>query len=288
MARVLITGCGSGFGKVSALELARRGHQVFAGCRTAAAAEQLGAATTSLDTLTTLPLDVTDLPAIDRAIAQLMEVAGGVDVLVNNAGVARVGTLEDLDTEALRQIMETNFFGALWVTRAVLPAMRAQGAGRIIMVSSLSALVGLPGEGIYAASKAALEAAAESLRYEVDRFGIKICVIEPGAFDTAMPARIAASDLGPADSAYRALTSHLLARAQRNLGAGDDPQRVAELIADIAETDEPRFRYPAGRQAEQVVERLRGLSETQRAEFIREVNDTQWWSAGAHGPTGSV
>lgn len=283
MATILITGCGSGFGKLSAVELARRGHQVFASCRTLAAAEQLGAETAGLDGIATLALDVTDQASVDAAMRRIGD-AGAIDVLVNNAGIAQLGALEDLDADALRAVMETNFFGALRVTRAVLAGMRAQGEGRIIMVSSLSALVGLPGEGIYAASKAALEAAAESLRYEVDRFGIHVSVVEPGAFDTAMPARLAAGDAGSADSAYHGLISHLTARAQRQLGSGDDPQRVATLIADIAETDEPRFRYPAGRQAEQVVQRLRALDEAARADFIRAVNATQWWSAGADRP----
>lgn len=286
MARILITGCGSGFGKLSAIELARRGHRVFASCRTQAAVEALGAATAGPYGVAALPLDVTDPSAIDRAVARIVTSAGGLDVLVNNAGIARLGALEDLDGESLRQVMETNFYGALRVTRAALPSMRAKGAGRIIMVSSLSALVGLPGESIYAASKAALEAAAESLRYEVDRFGIHVSVIEPGAFDTSMPERIAASRPGPADSAYEPLINHLRSRAQRSIGSGDDPQRVADLIAEIVETEQPRFRYPAGRQAEQVVTQLRGLSDTDRADFIRAVNDTQWWSAGAVAPDG--
>ncbi|UCG74231.1 MAG: SDR family oxidoreductase [Chromatiales bacterium] len=284
MATILITGCGSGFGKLSAVELARRGHRVFASCRTLAAADQLGAETAGRDGIVPLALDVTDQASVDAAMRRIGDAAGAIDVLVNNAGIARLGALEDLDADALRGVMETNFFGALRVTRAVLAGMRTQGEGRIIMVSSLSALVGLPGEGIYAASKAALEAAAESLRYEVDRFGIHVSVVEPGAFDTAMPAKLAAGDAVPAASPYRPLLSYLTARAQRQLGTGDDPQRVATLIADIAETDEPGFRYAAGRQAEQVVQRLRALDESARADFIRGVNDTQWWSAGADRP----
>jgi NAD(P)-dependent dehydrogenase (short-subunit alcohol dehydrogenase family) len=266
------------------MELARRGHRVFATCRTAPAAAELDAATAGIDGLTTLALDVTDRPAVDAAVAAVLSAAGGVDVLVNNAGVAQLGALEDLDADALQRVMTTNFFGALWVTRAVLPAMRAQRSGRIVMVSSLSALVGLPGEGIYAASKAALEAAAESLRYEVERFGVQVCVIEPGAFDTAMPARLATAAPAPAHSAYCRLIDYLIDRARRQLGTGDDPQRMAELIAEIVVAEELRFRYPAGDQAAQVVQTLRGLGEADRATFIRAVNDTEWWSAGEDPP----
>lgn len=280
MARVLITGCSSGFGRLAAIELAARGHRVFAGCRDAATAPPFEPAAN----ITVLPLDVTVAAAVDAAVAAVGEQAGGLDVLVNNAGIAQPGALEELAEADLRRVMETNFFGALRLTRAVLPGMRSQGRGRIIMMSSLSALVGLPGEGIYAASKAALEAVAESLRYEVDRFGIQVCVIEPGAFDTGMPARVAAADPGPADSPYAPLLGHLQARAQHLAGGGDDPQRVAELIAALVVTDALQFRYTAGDQAARVVAALRELDAVERADFIHEVNDTGWWSAGADRP----
>jgi NAD(P)-dependent dehydrogenase (short-subunit alcohol dehydrogenase family) len=287
VARVLITGCGSGFGKLTALEFGQRGHQVFATCRTAGSAEQLAAEAYAIEGIQTFTLDVTDQAAIDRTIRGILARAESIDVLVNNAGIAHPGALEDLDPAAFRRVMETNFFGAVWMTRAVLPAMRAQGSGRIIMVSSLSALVGLPGESVYAASKAALEAAAESLRYEVDRFGIAVSVIEPGAFDTDMPHRIAATGAGEVGSPYAPLIAQLTERARRNLGSGDDPQRVAELICEVAEAEQPGFRYPAGAQAEQVVATLAALPEAQRAAFIRAVNETEWWSRGDPEPPGA-
>jgi NAD(P)-dependent dehydrogenase (short-subunit alcohol dehydrogenase family) len=281
MARVLITGCSSGFGKLSAAALAHRRHHVFAGCRMPDQAADLAASNDIPPGVVPLQLDVTDPDSVERAVADVCAAAGGIDVLINNAGVAIPGALEDQDEAALRQVMETNFFGALRVTRAVLPIMRAQGAGRIVMLSSLSALVGLAGEGIYAASKAALEAAAESLRFEVDRFGIQVCVLQPGAFDTGMPARIAAAETGPPGSAYRPLLEHLQARARNALGTGEDPLHVARCIADLIEREESLpFRQPVGRQAEAVVARLRVMDEAARADFIRDVNATAWWSAG--------
>jgi len=276
MGRVLITGCSSGFGQLAADELARRGHQVFAGLRQ----PRRAAPARAHASIRWVELDVTDAAAIDRVVAQMVSQAGGIDMLVNNAGIAAPGALEDLDVDVLHEAMATNFFGALRLTRAVLPIMRAQGAGRILMMSSLSAQVGLPGEGIYAASKAALAAAAESLRFEVDRFGIQVCLIEPGAFATGMPERIAAAGTGPAGSPYRPLLEHLLERARSALGSGDDPQRVADLIADLAEASELQFRYPVGQQAEQVVAALKELDEAARARFIQSVNDTRWWSNG--------
>lgn len=284
MAKVLITGCSSGFGLVTALEFARRNHEVFATCRSGESAAGMASEHADIPGLHWRQLDVTDEDATQSIVAGIVAEAGCIDVLVNNAGIAHPGAMEDLDSAVLRRVMDTNFFGAVWTTRAVLPAMRQQGNGCIIMVSSLSALVGLPGEGIYAASKAALEAAAEALRNEVERFGIRVYVIEPGAFFTAMPGKIAATDAGPENSPYAPLISFLTRLAARRLGAQDNPIHVARLIADIAESPPDEFRIPAGAQAEKVIPRLKNLDEQSRADFIRGVHETQWWSQGEPPP----
>ncbi len=285
MATALITGCSSGFGQLTAFEFARHAHKVYATVRTPAAVEKLqraaGDAGLSIDVV---PLDVTDREAIEPAVQRVLHEAGAIDVLVNNAGVTAVGALEDINESDIERVMRTNFFGPVWLTRAVLPQMRVQGGGHIIMVSSLSALVGLPGESVYAASKAALELAAEGLRHEVDRFNIHVSVVEPGLFNTGMPEKIAAASAYPSASAYSELIAFLVERMQRNLGSGDDPQTVAELIVRIAGEQAPGFRYPAGAQAERVVEKLAELQESDRASFIREVHGTAWWSDGNAQP----
>ena len=281
MSVVLITGCGSGFGAATALAFARRGDRVFAGVRNR---EQAAALVDSAEAEGLSPelieLDVTDRKAIQAAVAGVIASAGRIDVLINNAGIAATGAFEDIAEDVLQRIFNTNLYGPIWLTRAVLPHMREQQAGRIIMVSSLSALVGLPGDSAYAASKAALEAAAESLRYEVERFGIRVSVIEPGLFNTAMPAKMAETASCPEDSAYQPLIAHLMQRLRSRLGEGDDPQRVAELLIEIVAAERPAFRYPAGGQAEQVVPRIIGLDATAREALIREVGGTEWWSAG--------
>ncbi len=286
MATALITGCSSGFGQLTAFEFARHAYSVYATVRTPAAVEKLErAAATAKLRIEVLPLDVTDREAIQPAVQRVLDEAGAIDVLVNNAGVTAVGALEDIDEADLERVMRTNFFGPVWLTRAVLPQMRVQGSGHVIMISSLSALVGLPGESVYAASKAALELAAEGLRHEVDRFGIHVSVVQPGLFNTRMPEKIASAGSYPKASPYAELIAFLVERMQRNLGSGDDPQKVAELIVRIAGEQTPEFCYPAGAQAERVVEKLGELRESDRSSFIREVHGTAWWSDGDAQPT---
>lgn len=277
MAIVLITGCGGGFGRHTALAFAARGDTVYAGTRSGGIAD----ATDAAPHLHWLQLDVTDREEIARRVQEIIREQGRIDVLVNNAGINIAGAAEDLGDQDIDLVMRTNFFGPVWLSRAVLPAMRARNRGRIIMVSSLSALVGLPGDSLYCASKAALEGFAEGLRYEVDRFGIGVCVIEPGLFRTGMPAKIISTFRSGADSTYAPLSRHLQERARARLGAGDDPQRVADLIVEVAHCKTPAFRYPAGAQAQEVVGKIAKLNDTERETFIRDVQGTAWWSTGS-------
>lgn len=281
MAVVLITGCSSGIGEVSALAFARNGCHVFAGARNPDDCADLAAiAVQESLALEIVQLDVTDERAIHAAVARAIDVCGRVDVLVNNAGVAGLAALEEMPDAVIEHMMQVNFIAPVRLSRAVLPHMRAQRHGRIIMVSSLSALVGLPGEAIYSASKAALEAMAEGLRYEVDRFNISVSVIEPGLFNTAMQGKTVMSAVCPPDSPYAPLLQHLQQGVASSTGRGDDPLRVAELLVRIAGEEKPAFRNPAGDQARTVTETISGLDPEARERFIRAVNDTGWWSAG--------
>ena len=281
MAVVLITGCSSGFGKVSALAFARNGYQVYAGARNPADCDDIaGISDQEGLALDVLPLDVTDIKAINSAVAQVINNSGRIDVLINNAGVARLAVLEDMPDADIDYLMKVNFIAPVRLSKTVLPYMRAQNYGRIFMVSSLSALVGLPGETIYGASKAALEAMAEGLRYEVDRFNISVSVVEPGLFNTAMPDKLARNFICPQSSAYTALIEHLQLGIVSSSGQGDDPLRVAELLISIAREEKPAFRYPVGEQARAVTDKINNLTGTEREQFIRAVNNTIWWSAG--------
>jgi NAD(P)-dependent dehydrogenase (short-subunit alcohol dehydrogenase family) len=267
----LVSGCSSGIGRLVAGHLGRAGWVVYAGLRHGndeAAAEALRA-----QGLYPLVLDVTDSTQCAAAIARIESERGRLDALVNNAGVDSLGALEDQPEHALRTVMEVNFFGALALTRHALPLMRRGQATTIVMMSSLSGLLGLPGSGAYCASKFALEGAAEALRNEVGRFGVRVSLIEPGGFASAMSSkRVPAADY-PAMSPYAPMLEHL-ARAR---AATADPTPVAELVLAIIESPAPRLRYAAGKQAVEVVARLATLDDEGRQAYARAVTDLDWW-----------
>jgi NAD(P)-dependent dehydrogenase (short-subunit alcohol dehydrogenase family) len=178
---VLITGATDGLGRAAALLLAERGYQVFAAGRSAAKREKLDAvAREGKLPLQSLEMDVCDDASVKRAVGSVLVQRGAIDVLINNAGLAYVGTVEDMTLEDWRKQFETNVFGVLRVTREVLPQMRERRNGRILMMSSVSGLLTPPTQGAYSASKHALEALSNALRLEMYPFNVKVVLIEPG------------------------------------------------------------------------------------------------------------
>lgn len=285
MSVVLITGCSSGFGELTALAFARKGATVYASMRDPAKGVRLAEQAEKENVpLQVVQLDVTKPQSISSAVVNILSREQRIDVLVNNAGIECPGAFEDMSEIDFRGVMETNFFGPYRVTRAVLPSMRSRREGCIIMVSSLSALVGLPGSSAYTASKFALEGAAESLRHEVGRFDIRVALIEPGLFDTAMGSKLAKMSAYPVTSPYKQFMDFQMQRIQDSVGSGDNPQLVADLIVRIADDDNPKFRYAAGRQAEQVTRVLKDMSDAQRAKFVVDVSGTGWWDKGLDQP----
>jgi NAD(P)-dependent dehydrogenase (short-subunit alcohol dehydrogenase family) len=193
-----------------------------------------------------LQLDVTDSASIQRAVKEALTATGGtLDAVVLNAGVASGGAFEDLPEEEWRRIFDTNFFGVLAVTKAVLPAMRAQRRGRVLVVSSDSAFYGAPAMSIYTASKWAVEGWAESLAREVKPFGIHVSCIEPGSYRTDIWE--SSPRIAPDDSAYAGMREKVERFVDDVLIAkGRDPKEVAVAIAKALESTRPRFRYPVG------------------------------------------
>jgi len=189
---VLITGCSSGFGRLTAETLAREGHCVYAAMRdlvgrnSSVAAELMNMASEENLDLHTIEIDVTDNALIDKAVATIVKEKGRIDVLVNNAGVMNVGITEGYTHDQVKQQMEVNFFGPAQLDRAVIPHMREQQSGLLIHVSSLAGRMVFPYFGIYCASKFALEAIAESYRYELSAQGIDSVIVEPGPFGTTL------------------------------------------------------------------------------------------------------
>jgi NAD(P)-dependent dehydrogenase (short-subunit alcohol dehydrogenase family) len=179
---IFITGASRGFGKLWAEALLQRGDKVIATARDISALDDLVAKYGS--NILPLKLDVNERRAGFNAIARAKEHFGGIDVLINNAGYGLFGTIEEMSESDARDQMETNFFGLLWLSQAVLPIMRGQGHGHIIQLSSVLGLISRPVLGLYAASKFAVEGLSESLSAEVKDFGIKVSIIEPAGFDT--------------------------------------------------------------------------------------------------------
>jgi NAD(P)-dependent dehydrogenase (short-subunit alcohol dehydrogenase family) len=248
---VLITGCRSGFGKLAALECARRGHTVYAGLRDLSTAEALVAEAGDLPVIP-VQLDVTSASDREAVVARMLQERGRIDALVNNAGVALGGYVEQVEEDEVRKVLEVNVIALLALTKAVLPAMREQRAGSIVMVGSVSGRVALPGLGIYAASKHALEGMSEALRHEVAPFGVLVTLVEPGPYKTDILGRNRtlgrnATAEGSPYAAYTAKAEQLFNKIAES-GAGD-PQDVAVKLADLAEARSAGFRHPMGTSA---------------------------------------
>lgn len=178
----LITGCSAGFGRELALAALEAGDRVMATARQPDQLADLVAA--GAERVRTTPLDVTDEEQVTAAVARTVAEFGRVDVVVNNAGHGSVGAVEELDLTDLRALMDVMFFGAVAVTKAVLPQLRAQRGGTIVQVSSMGGQVTMPGFGAYCAAKFALEGISEALAAEVAPFGIRVLIVEPGALRT--------------------------------------------------------------------------------------------------------
>lgn len=249
MPTVLITGTSTGFGHVSTELLAARGWRVFATMRDLERKDSLDRALKAAglsERVTFVQLDVTNSASIEEAVKSILaETANTLDAVVHNAGVAVAGVLEDLPDADIRRVMETNFFGVLALTRALLPTFRAQGHGRIVLVSSQAAFAGQPGNAMYCASKWALEGWAESLAYEVDPFGIDVTLIEPGPYRTEI--WNSSKWIMPTDSAYLGWLKRLRQGVDRHKAqTSRHPQEVAVVIAKALEARRPRFRYRVG------------------------------------------
>jgi NAD(P)-dependent dehydrogenase (short-subunit alcohol dehydrogenase family) len=248
----LITGASSGFGLLTSIELAKAGFRVVATMRDLGRRERLDQAAAAAGVAARLDfraLDVTDFDAIPAFVDEVVRDRGRLDVLVNNAGFAVAGFAEDIKLEELRRQFETNFFGAVAMTKAALPAMRRQHSGHIIQVSSIAGLHGSVTVSSYSASKHALEGWSESLRLEVNSLGIKVVLVEPGAFQTEIWTRGAVMG----ENATKP-TSQNIERSQRMRERVQalpkrDPIEVASLIATIAHDPNPRMRYLVGRDA---------------------------------------
>ena len=246
---VLITGGTDGLGKAAALLLARKGYSVFAAGRAASKRDDLDrqARTENLP-IETLPMEVTDDASVHAGIQHVLG-RGGIDVLVNNAGIGYLATVEELRLEDIRQQFEVNFFGVVRVTQAVLPHMRARQKGRILMMSSVAGLISPPTYGAYSSSKHALEGLSNALRLEMYAFGIDVVLIEPGYIVTnfQQTARELAERYTQHANASPYAKIYSGAHAGSNRGrerSKTTPEDCARVVLEAIESPHPKARYP--------------------------------------------
>ena len=253
MTATLITGCSTGIGLATAVHLAGRGHSVYASVRDLATSEGLrGAAEEAGVALTVLSLDVDSPESIRAGVERVVEEAGCVDVLVNNAGVGDLWAVEDITETDLLQMFRTNVFGPIALIRAVLPGMRAAGSGTIVNVSSVSARIVSAFSGPYAATKCALEAITQAVAVEGAAHGIRCVAIEPGFTQTPMLEK-ALSSLPSTEGPYSTVAGFIRALYKDGTETGGNPIDVARTIEAAIESEETVIQHPVGAAAEWVI-----------------------------------
>jgi NAD(P)-dependent dehydrogenase (short-subunit alcohol dehydrogenase family) len=239
-----VTGASSGFGRVIVDEVLRRGERVVAAVRSPEAVADLG----KRDDVLVVRLDVTKPAEIEAAVRAATERFGRIDVLVNNAGYSIIGAVEETDDAQLREAMETMFFGAVSLTRAVLPQMRERRSGTIVQITSMGGLTTAPGFGTYCAAKHALEGLSECMAQELAPLGVRVLIVEPGAFRTelfgsrfrSMPEMdVYAASVGP-------VRRYVIDSAGVQPG---DPTKAAKVIADVVAQESTPLRLPLGSDA---------------------------------------
>lgn len=247
----IVTGSSSGIGLESALLLARNGYNTYATMRSPEKDTSIKAAVQNEELpIRIVQLDVTDDSSVKNAVDHIISEAGRVDVLVNNAGYPLGGALEDLAMDEIKSQYETNLFGLIRVTQAVLPTMRKQRSGRIIN-SSGNGIFGFPGISAYVSTKFAVEGLSEAIAYELEPFGIKVILIEPGFIRTnILNAIVVAKKAQDPASPYSELMQKVNANVSRLAKNASDPELVANIILDAASNPSPRLRYLAGKDVE--------------------------------------
>ena len=258
----LVTGASSGIGLVTAQTLVQAGYRVFGTSRKPAANPQ---------GVTMLICDVTDEVSVQALVTEIVQQAGGIDLVVNNAGIGLIGGAEESSIAQVQRLFDVNVFGVARVVNAVLPVMRKQKSGRIVNMSSILGLIPAPFNALYASTKHAIEGYSESLDHELRAFGIRVVLVEPGVTRTSFEENLTRADRPlPAYAAERARSEHLM---RRWVEAGDPPQVVAHMVVKAATARKPKLRYSAGRQSRQVRSLRRFMPERWVDSILRKYNE---------------
>jgi NAD(P)-dependent dehydrogenase (short-subunit alcohol dehydrogenase family) len=268
----VVTGSSSGIGFETSLLLSRNQFKTYATMRNLNKTLVFDTALKEKIPLTVFQLDVNDESSVTNAIDSILKENGRIDVLVNNAGYSVFGSLEELSIEEIKEEFETNFFGAVRVTKAVLPLMRKQSSGTIINVSSIGGKVGLlPFFTAYHASKFALEGYTESLRQELNEFGINVILIEPGAVGTNFMDNMRnAKNYNPNTSPYAKTIQKFFEGAQVIMTNAIHPREVAQVILNAVNSSSPDIRYSVGKDAESILKSREELSDKEMEKWTRE------------------
>jgi NAD(P)-dependent dehydrogenase (short-subunit alcohol dehydrogenase family) len=276
----LITGSSSGIGFETSLLLARNGIYTYATMRNFSKSQEiLDIAKKECLPLKVLTLDVTDEKSTQKAIDMVLHEQNRIDILVNNAGYSLVGALEQISMDEIKEEFETNFFGIIKLIQKILPQMRKQRSGRIINVSSLAGRIGLPIASAYVSSKFALEGLSESLKYEVQDFGIYVILMEPGVIKTnfiknlKIGKQVITSENGDvntssADLPYADISQKRISAFKPRFEKGSSPKEVANSILEAATSDKPKFRYIVGQDASKLMEIRKNTSDEEFGKIV--------------------
>jgi short-subunit dehydrogenase len=269
----LITGCSSGIGYETSILLAKNGFRTYATMRNTDKGDKLKeiAEKENLD-LKIIKLDVTDDYSIQNAIKEIVQETNRIDVLVNNAGNNIAGAVEDLSIEEFKEQFETNFFGLIRVTKVVLPIMRKQNNGIIVNLSSIAGKMAIPLNSAYVSSKFAVEGFSESIRYELEDFGIKVILIEPGVIKSNFYENIKMSKNSLLDpkSAYQPITQKIFEAFLPMLEYAFPTKIVADVILEAVNSDNPNIRYAVGDDAKSIIEAREKLSDKEFENWVKE------------------
>ncbi len=248
---VVITGASSGIGKCCAEYLVQKKFRVYGTSRKPiTTADEITSSSTNL--IKMIQLDVDDESSVNRGIDHIMARESRIDVVINNAGFAIIGSMEDTTITEAKSQFETNFFGALRVCRAVLPIMRNQQSGYIVNISSIGGLIGLPFQSAYCASKFALEGAMETLRLEVRPFGIHVILVEPGDYKTELTEHRLKTEQSMSNSGYLDRFKKAMRKVELGEQNGPNPESIAILVNKIISMNSPRLRYTVGRFSQRI------------------------------------
>jgi NAD(P)-dependent dehydrogenase (short-subunit alcohol dehydrogenase family) len=268
----VVTGSSSGIGLAASLALAKNGYLTYATIRNLAKQDSIQSiAEKERLPVRTVQLDVTDENSVKNTIQSIISESGRIDLLVNNAGYGLTGAFEDIEIDEIKALYETNVFGVIRVTQAVLPIMRKQGSGRIINISSGAGRIGFPGSSAYVSSKFALEGLSESMAFEVEQFGIKTVLVEPGFVRTNFAENIAiAKKAQEPRSPYSQMMQMMSSNRDRMFENASDADLIAAVVVEAATAKEPNLRYLAGKDVQQMVAAKKSMSDEEFQNMIRQ------------------